>query len=180
MVEKGWGIKKKLRGSKKIIPRGSKKKYYEHQKKLFTWIETLSCGRGAKIASLTGSKKIIRPGRISAQKRHEKLHTVLARAHSVVKMYETHYARTTVGSSGGRSASPPDALLTTMMVVFVSNLLLLLLLLSLSLSLSLLLLLLFMVVVDIVDGAGAGAGAGGFGAVRNRKAGTAPPPQMHR
>ena len=59
----GWGIKKKLiRGSKKIIPRGSKKNYYEDQKKLFTWIETLSCGRGAKIASLTGSKKIIRPG----------------------------------------------------------------------------------------------------------------------
>ena len=32
------------------------------KKKLFTWIETLSCGREAKIASLTGSKKIIRPG----------------------------------------------------------------------------------------------------------------------
>ena len=57
----GWGIKKLIRGSKKNMPRGSKK-YYEVQKKLFTWIETLSCGRGAKIASLTGSKKNIRAG----------------------------------------------------------------------------------------------------------------------
>ena len=53
----GWGIKKINKRIKKNIPRGSKK-YYEVQKKLFTWIEKLSCGRGPKIASLTGSKKI--------------------------------------------------------------------------------------------------------------------------
>ena len=142
--------KKLIRGLRKIIPRGSKKNIMRFKKKLFTWKETLSCGRGAKIASLTGSKKIIRPG--SLPKNDMKNCTQFwPGAHSLVKMYETHYARTTVGSSGGRSASPPDALLTTMMVVFVLNLLLLLLL-------------LFMVVVDIVDGAG--AGAGGFGAVR--------------
>ena len=51
----------------------------------------------------------------------------------------------------GRSASPPDASLTTMMVVFVLNLLLLLLL-----------LLLVSVVLDFMDG----TGAGGVGAVR--------------
>ena len=38
--------------------KGNKKlPHWPDQKQLFTWIETLSCGRGAKIASLTGSKK---------------------------------------------------------------------------------------------------------------------------
>jgi len=62
-VFSGWWIKKDYyQHQNKIIPRGSTKNSYEDQKKLFTWIETLSCGREVKIGSLTGSKKIIRVG----------------------------------------------------------------------------------------------------------------------
>ena len=53
----GGGSKKINNRIKKNYSQGIKKKYYEVQKTLFTCIETLSCGRGAKIASLTGSKK---------------------------------------------------------------------------------------------------------------------------
>ena len=50
-IPEGWGIKKKLiRGSKKIIPRGSKKNYYEVQKKIihvdrnaFVWKGSKNC-----------------------------------------------------------------------------------------------------------------------------------------
>ena len=111
------------------------KKIIHVDRNAFVW-------KGSKHCLADRIKKNIRPG--SLHKNDMKNCTQFwPGAHSLVKMYETHYARTTVGSSGGRSASPPDALLTTMMVVFVLNLLLLLLLL---------------VVADIVDGAG-GAGA---------------------
>ena len=105
-MDAGGGSKKKLiRGSKKLFP-GDQKKYYEVQKKLFTRIEMLSCGKGANIASRTGSKKIIRPG--SLPKNDMKIAHSLAGAHSLVKMYETHYARTTVGSLGGRRSASPQ------------------------------------------------------------------------
>ena len=103
----GWGIKKKInkRIKKKLFPGDQKKNIMRIKIKLFTWIETLSCGRGAKIASLTGSKKIIRPG--SLPKNDMKNCTQFwPGAHSLVKMYETHYARMLEVREG--AAPPPQ------------------------------------------------------------------------
>ena len=56
-VLRGGGSKKINKSIKKIIPRGSKTLIRGSKKNYSQGIETLSCGRGAKIASLTGSKK---------------------------------------------------------------------------------------------------------------------------
>ena len=58
-VSSGVGDQKKINKSikKKLFP-GDQKKINKRIKKNYSHgIETLSCGRGAKIASLTGSKK---------------------------------------------------------------------------------------------------------------------------
>ena len=89
----GCRIKKKyLRIKKKIILEGINHKFFRDQKKTYA---TRKLHWERVSAFLAGSKKIIRPG--SLAKYDMKNCTQLwPGAHSLVKMYETHHARTTV------------------------------------------------------------------------------------
>ena len=192
--QRGVGDQKKLiRGSKKNYSPGDQKKLIRGSKTNYSQgIETLSCGRGAKIASLTGSKKIIHVDRnafvwkgskncltdrikkIFELEHRQEVNCSNVSESRMVKLAVTCelYAFSGLHFSNSLYRSKQGLLHLKNSEWFVPRSgvgpqlcnpdLLTTMMVVFVLNLLLLLLLLFMVVVDIVDG----AGAGGFGAVR--------------
>ena len=89
----GCRIKKKLfKDQKKIILEGINHKFFRDQKKIYA---TRKLHWERVSAFLAGSKKNIRPGSL-AKYDIKNCTQFWPGAHSLVKMYETHHARTTV------------------------------------------------------------------------------------
>ena len=93
MAKAGCRIKKKLfKDQKKIILEGINHKFFRDQKKIT--LHENSTG-SVSLRSWPDQKKIIRPGSL-AKYDMKNCTQFWPGAHSLVKMYETHHARTTV------------------------------------------------------------------------------------